>query len=1197
MKKDDEHGSKPNARSPAQKPEACVESSDSTLTRSDLVETLRKLRSALTTAKTLAFDQDLELRYTKIHNPNPHFTEEMVLGRTDEDLFPADYAAQLTETSRLVVESGEPGRREVYLTIDGDQYTYDLVVVPTFDKTGTLTGISCVSIDSTVRRLLEDALIQSASKFRAVVNTTNDAIMVIDANTLIFDEVNPACVELYGYSRSEFHEMTPMDLTVEPDKTLLSIGETLAGKLGKAGTEYHRKKDGTLFPAEVTASTFSQSGRRMLCAVVRDVTERQLAEEKLRESEQKYRDFFEKDVSGSYLSTPNGKLLDCNLSFAEILGYPSIEELLATSTTELYLSPTDQQRFLARLKEDKKLVGFELNLVRKDGQTIHCVENVVGTFDERGHLVEFQGYISDITERRKAEEALRESEERFKSLFENAPVGYQSLDVNGNFIEINETWCRLLGYTKEEVLGRNFSEFIHPDFAEQFLENFPKFQKIGYILGIEFEMIKKDGSEIIVKSDEKIEYNEDGSFGRTHCVLSDITERKAAETALRESESIYRNTIENTNGVPYRLDLVSRKYDFVGAGIEDLLGVTPEEFSPQVYGKMIMEHVITHPDGQGDLAACFEAFGRGEVEQFRADVRIQTASGDIKWINDCAVPIRSDSGQVVGSLGILQDITERKQAEEALRQSEATLNKAQRLAKIGSWELDLTTNTLHWSDEIYRMFGVEPQKFGATYEAFLDHIHPDDRAFVDRAYTDSVNNRTPYDIVHRLLLKDGSLKFVNERCETSYDESGRAICSIGTVQDITERKQSEEALRESEERFRSITENAVDCIFIKDIARRYVFVNPAMQRLLGRPMAEIIGRTPAEVFGVEQDSMVDDRTFSGETVSEIRGMTIGEQELFFHTIQTPLSVTDGEVTSITGIVRDITDLRRRALELRDSEQRFHELYNNINDGVAVYTAVDDGKDFVIRDLNKAGQRLSKVELSNIVGRSILEVFPGVKEIGLYDLLKRVYQTGRPERLPLSRYLDNRIDEWIENYVYKLPSGEVVAVYHDLTHIKLLETDLARSSEQLQADQVALEAKSIALQEVLSEIQNEKDRLSHQIQANLDNVLAPLIQDLKDTADPKLQTLIDSLSRSLREVTSPFVNDLLSAHTNLTPREAKICKLIRQGLSSKETAAALSVSTETIRSSRKAIRRKLRISKKRVDLGSYLQSLAAPPTKS
>ena len=142
----------------------------------------------------------------------------------------------------------------------------------------------------------------------------------------------------------------------------------------------------------------------------------------------------------------------------------------------------------------------------------------------------------------------------------------------------------------------------------------------------------------------------------------------------------------------------------------------------------------------------------------------------------------------------LGEVIQRKYAENALLESEARLKKAEHMAQLGYWELDLVKNTLLWSDEVYRIFGLKPQEFRATYEAFLDNIHPDDRQFVNKAYTDSLKDRTTYDIVHRLILKDGTLKYVNEQCETIFDENGTPLRSTGTIQDITELKQAEERI-------------------------------------------------------------------------------------------------------------------------------------------------------------------------------------------------------------------------------------------------------------------------------------------------------------------------------------------------------------------------------------------------------------------
>lgn len=186
------------------------------------------------------------------------------------------------------------------------------------------------------------------------------------------------------------------------------------------------------------------------------------------------------------------------------------------------------------------------------------------------------------------------------------------------------------------------------------------------------------------------------------------------------------------------------------------------------------------------------------------------------------------------------DITERKRAEESLSISRDQLNEAQRIAKLGSWTLDLRDNHLVWSDEIFRIFEIDPARFGASYEAFLNAVHPDDRERVNRAYTESVANRAPYDITHRLLFPDGRIKYVHERCETLYAADGSPVLSRGTVQDVTQNRLADEALQLYASAFR----HSGEAILISDRNNHIVDVNLAFTRLTGYTIDDLRGQDP-----------------------------------------------------------------------------------------------------------------------------------------------------------------------------------------------------------------------------------------------------------------------------------------------------------------------------------------------------------------
>jgi PAS domain S-box-containing protein len=294
------------------------------------------------------------------------------------------------------------------------------------------------------------------------------------------------------------------------------------------------------------------------------------------------------------------------------------------------------------------------------------------------------------------------------------------------------------------------------------------------------------------------------------------------------------------------------------------------------------------------------------------------------------------------------DITEYRQARQALEASATRLNEAQRLAKVGSWELDLTTNTLIWSDEIFRIFELDKEKFGASYEAFLNAIHPEDRDRVNRAYAESVADRTPYEIEHRLRMPDGRIKHVRESCNTYYDDAGKALRSVGTVQDITERKEAEEEIRrinasleervldrtaelEAERSFIStVLDIAGALVIVLDPAGRVVRLNRACEVVTGFTAAELKGKPIWERLIPEPERDAVRRVFERLTTTAVplhyenHWLTRDGGQRLIAWSNSVITGQNGNVLYVIGTGIDITERKRAEMALADSEGRLRE---------------------------------------------------------------------------------------------------------------------------------------------------------------------------------------------------------------------------------------------------------------------------------
>ncbi len=244
---------------------------------------------------------------------------------------------------------------------------------------------------------------------------------------------------------------------------------------------------------------------------------------------------------------------------------------------------------------------------------------------------------------------------------------------------------------------------------------------------------------------------------------------------------------------------------------------------------------------------------------------------------------------------------------------------------------------------------------------------------------------------------------------------------------------------------------AIDGIMIIDRNYNILKANRVFSGMCGFKNKEITGKKCFEIFGGHECNTKDciiRRILGGEeyiTIESERKNKYGEKVNFILSAS-PLRNQKGEITGIVECYRDITSYREAYNEIKASEHRFRELFDNMSSGVAVYEPVENGKDFILKSLNKAAEKIENIKKDSVIGKSVLEVFPGIKDLGLYDAFQRVCKTGKPEKYPVSFYKDDRITGWRRNYVYRLPSGEIVAVYDDMTRQKQAEQLLKESEE-------------------------------------------------------------------------------------------------------------------------------------------------------
>ena len=479
------------------------------------------------------------------------------------------------------------------------------------------------------------------------------------------------------------------------------------------------------------------------------------------------------------------------------------------------------------------------------------------------------------------EEKLRDGKELWRVLFENSYDAILLTSFDGTIYAANPIACQIFGMTEEEIVYAGRSGIID-------ISN-PK-HKLAFEIAMsgkfkgELNFRRKDGT---IFSGELTTTFFSGKNGlmKTVMIIKDFTECNSSSEIIRESEERYNMLFTNMTDAFFLADVIYDKdgkpcdYRFleINPAYEYLTGLKKE----QLLGKTMLE--VFPNAGPIEMKECEKVILCGspthyEVMSFEANSR--------------NLDVYAFSPEKEKKLAlILRDITEKKQSREALRkahdnleekiiertaelekaysflkESEESFAEAQKMAHIGNWNREILTGKSHWSDELYRIFGLNPQESEANYALFLNYVHPDDRNKVDSAVKKALNGEL-FDINYKIILASGSEHIVHAKAEVVFDEKNIPIRMRGTVQDITDRKQMERALLESEEKYRNIVETANEGIFLMDADFTITYANMRTAELMGYTLEEIIGRPVMNFIRDESKSVAKESLESEATVS------------------------------------------------------------------------------------------------------------------------------------------------------------------------------------------------------------------------------------------------------------------------------------------------------------------------------------------
>lgn len=823
-------------------------------------------------------------------------------------------------------------------------------------------GVVVTVLDMTERKRAEEKLRESEAFFRSLLSATPAGVGML--RDRIFEGVNTALCKITGYTETEMLGGSTRILYPD-DEEFNRVGLALYREMEEKGLGVSearlQRKDGTVLNVLLCLSPIDLNDLTAgACATVLDITERKQTEKALAESERQYRSLFDNAIEGIFRTTLDGRIIMLNPAMAQMLGYSSPEDAMRSVTDiadQVYADPEERRVLISRLVQEERILGSEALLKRPDGQHVKVMLNFLLVKDAEGKPSHLEGSGIDITARWRAEEALKAREEMYRKLVAAVPDIILRTDLHGNITFVNENSPLFVRYfSGKNLIGNNIVSFVAVSDQARAEDDMAAMLKNS--IGVkEYTLDLGNGTNVSCEVNGTIVSDDQGNPLEMVFIVRDTTERKKAEDALVKSEKRYRDMTDLLPQVIFETDL-DGNITYVNKSAYRIFGYTEEDIK----------------DGMNALSVFSHEDRLRAFENLRKVINGECHIGheyDLLKKDGTRIPVViyssliEEDGRPTGIRGIVIDLTEIRLAEEAqiINESKfrAIYDQTSHLAGI----LD-SQGTLLETNRMARDYVVEDESsfIGRPFwlTPWWSHSTDDQsllKAGIERA---AKGEFVQFETTHRNA--QGGLRYIDFSIKPVLDRSGKVFCLIPEGRDITERKLSENALRESEERFRTIFDQLSLGFAITEPSGSWLYFNDGLCRLTGYDRSELERITWKDLTPPEElkEEMICFEQLLNEDCKDLVDAQIEKRYVAKDGSLVDVFITtrilrnpDGSIKYLTSIIQDITERKRAEKALRENEELLRTTFNTTADGILVV-----GRDGRVSHMNRRFAQMWKI---------------------------------------------------------------------------------------------------------------------------------------------------------------------------------------------------------------------------------------------